>query len=93
MVPSRAMTPHTRQSSPRACAASRGARPAIESAAGGLVRADGAASDRFTLVDWLHRECLMFILPDVDSRRSHLLAGMALQRAWLTAMPAGWSPR
>lgn len=55
----------------------------------GLVRADTAVPDRYVMADRLGRECLLFVLTDTDSRRAQLLAGMALQRAWLTAVARG----
>jgi nitroreductase len=55
----------------------------------GLVRADTAVPDRFVLADRLGRELLLFIVGDTDDRRGHLLAGMALERGWLTAVSHG----
>lgn len=56
---------------------------------GGLVRAGTDIPDRFTMADRLGRECQMFVMTDADTRRDHLLAGMALQRAWLRAVAKG----
>lgn len=56
---------------------------------GGLVRPDTSVPDRYVMADRLGRECLVFVLTDTDSRRSHVQAGMALQRAWLTAVARG----
>lgn len=55
----------------------------------GLVRTDTAIPDRYTLADRLRRECLLLLLTNTDTRRDHLLAGMAMQRAWLTAVSRG----
>lgn len=55
----------------------------------GLVQTDTAVPDRYVMADRLGRECLLFVLTDGDNRRNHVLAGMALQRAWLTAVARG----
>ncbi|HVV19568.1 MAG TPA: hypothetical protein VHF06_09040, partial [Pseudonocardiaceae bacterium] len=55
----------------------------------GLARSDTAIPDRFVLADRLRRECVVFVLTDGDRRRDHLVAGMAMQRAWLTAVSRG----
>lgn len=52
----------------------------------GLVRGQSNIPDRFVLADRLRRECVLFVLTDGDRRRDHLAAGMAMQRAWLTAV-------
>jgi hypothetical protein len=52
----------------------------------GLARPDTAVPDRFVLADRLRRECVLFVLTNGDRHRDHLLAGMAMQRAWLTAV-------
>lgn len=52
----------------------------------GPVRTDTHLPDRFTLTDRLQNESLLFVLTDRDTRRDHLLAGMAMERAWLTAV-------
>lgn len=52
----------------------------------GLVRTDTAVPDRYVMADRLGHECLLFVLTDADNRRDHVLAGMALERAWLTAV-------
>jgi hypothetical protein len=55
----------------------------------GLVRGDTSVPDHYVMADRLSRECLLFVLTDTDTRGSHVRAGMALQRAWLTAVTRG----
>ncbi|WP_236791143.1 nitroreductase family protein [Amycolatopsis sp. GM8] len=56
---------------------------------GGLVRPQTRVPDVLTLTERLREECLLVVLTDDDSRRDHLLAGVALQEVWLTAVARG----
>ncbi|HEX5407300.1 MAG TPA: hypothetical protein VFX16_33930 [Pseudonocardiaceae bacterium] len=55
----------------------------------GLVHNDTHVPDRYVLAERLRHECLLVVLTATDTRRDHLLAGMALQRSWLTAVSRG----
>lgn len=55
----------------------------------GPVRIDTRLPDRVTLAERLRGEYLLFVVTDGDTRRHHLLAGMAMERAWLTAVSRG----
>jgi nitroreductase len=55
----------------------------------GPVRPDTHLPDHHTLTDRLMRESLLIVLTPDDTRRDRLLAGMAMERAWLTAVSRG----
>lgn len=55
----------------------------------GPVRRDTHLPDHHTLTERLMLESLLIVLTDQDTRRYRLLAGMAMERAWLTAVSRG----
>jgi len=55
----------------------------------GLVRGDTRVPDLATLTARLETERLLLFLTPGDTRRDHLLAGIGLQRTWLTAVTRG----
>ncbi|MEU0465208.1 hypothetical protein ABZ215_14480 [Amycolatopsis sp. NPDC006131] len=55
----------------------------------GLVRADTHLPDTVTLTERIAAESLLIVLTADDTRRDHLQAGAALERAWLAAIAAG----
>lgn len=55
----------------------------------GLVRADTHLPDPDTLAERLAQEFLVVLQTKGDTRVAHVLTGMALQRAWLTAVSHG----
>jgi len=55
----------------------------------GLVRADTHLPDTVTLTERLAAESLLIVLSADDTRRDHVRAGAALERAWLAAVAAG----
>ncbi|HEX5121324.1 MAG TPA: hypothetical protein VFW65_39570, partial [Pseudonocardiaceae bacterium] len=55
----------------------------------GPVRPDTHLPDHRTLTERLTHESLLLVLTERDTRRDRLLAGMAMQRAWLTAVSRG----
>lgn len=56
---------------------------------GGLVRADTHIPDTVTLTERLMREGILMLLTPDDTRRDHLLAGVAMQQIWLSAITHG----
>lgn len=56
---------------------------------GGLVRADTHVPDTVTLTERLMREGILVLLTPDDTRRDHLLAGVAMQQIWLSAITRG----
>ncbi|MFD2419889.1 Acg family FMN-binding oxidoreductase [Amycolatopsis pigmentata] len=56
---------------------------------GGLVRADTHVPDTVTLTERLMREGILMLLTPDDTRRDHLLAGVAMQQIWLAAITRG----
>ena len=56
---------------------------------GGLVRLGDGIPDHRALVDQVAHECVLVVETADDGRRDHLLAGMAVQRAWLAATHLG----
>jgi nitroreductase len=55
----------------------------------GLVRGGTHLPDNITLTERLLAEGVLIVLTEEDGRRDHLLAGLALQRIWLTAITQG----
>jgi hypothetical protein len=55
----------------------------------GLVRGGTRLPDSVTLTERLLAEDLFIVCTEHDARRDHLLAGLALQRIWLTAITQG----
>jgi hypothetical protein len=55
----------------------------------GLVRGGTRLPDDITLTERLLTEGLLVVCTDGDSRRDHLLAGLAMERIWLTALTQG----
>ncbi|MDQ0381168.1 Acg family FMN-binding oxidoreductase [Amycolatopsis thermophila] len=55
----------------------------------GLVRADTHLPDTVTLTERIAAESLLIVLTADDTRRDHLRAGAALERAWLAAVAEG----
>ncbi|MFB9905383.1 Acg family FMN-binding oxidoreductase [Allokutzneria oryzae] len=56
---------------------------------GGLVRPNNPAPDAEVIAESISRETVLVFLSERDSRREHVLAGAALQRAWLSATALG----
>ena len=56
---------------------------------GGLTRPSNPAPDSDVIAESITRETVLVFFSEHDSRREHLLAGTALQRAWLAATALG----
>ncbi|MFC5099404.1 nitroreductase family protein [Kibdelosporangium philippinense] len=56
---------------------------------GGLVHSGDPAPDHETLTSLITKECVFVVETIDDTRWDHVLAGQAIQRAWLTATRLG----